>query len=85
MYCEIAWELRRGRAKASAFPGYSWELEKNKLGDWEDIKHELEWLENPNYYVVVQQILQRPLTLDSTDMGKFPHILNADNGKSQKF
>ncbi len=47
MYCELDRELRRGRAKASAFPGSSWELEKNQLGDWEDIKHELEWLENP--------------------------------------
>ena len=33
---------------------------KSKLGDWEDIKHELEGLENPHYYGVVQQILKRP-------------------------
>ncbi len=85
MYCEIDLELRRGGASGSAFPERAWELEKNQLRDWEDMKHELEWLENPNYYVVVQQILKRPLTLDSTDMGKFPPILNADNGKSQNF
>lgn len=34
---------------------------KSKLGDWEDIKHELEGLENPNYYGVVEQILKRPI------------------------
>jgi hypothetical protein len=28
-------------------------------GDWENIEHELEGLENPNYYGVVQQILKR--------------------------
>ncbi|MEG4816433.1 hypothetical protein [Microcoleus sp. K5-D4] len=26
-------------------------LKKSQLRDWEDIKHELEWLENPNYSV----------------------------------
>jgi hypothetical protein len=35
---------------------------KSKLGDWEDIRHELEGLENPHYYGVVQQILKRPIT-----------------------
>ncbi|MEZ2302553.1 MAG: hypothetical protein ACBR13_12385 [Microcoleus sp.] len=34
---------------------------KSKLGDWEDIQHELKGLENPNYYGVVQQILKRML------------------------
>jgi hypothetical protein len=33
---------------------------KSKLGDWEDIKHELEGLENPHFYGVVEQILKRP-------------------------
>ncbi len=28
MYCEIDRELRRGRAKASAFPGRAWELQR---------------------------------------------------------
>ncbi|MGB7890642.1 MAG: hypothetical protein WCF82_01750 [Microcoleus sp.] len=51
MYCEIGWELRRDRAKASALPGRAWELKKSQLGDGEDIKHELERLENPNYSV----------------------------------
>jgi hypothetical protein len=36
---------------------------KSKLGDWEDIQHELKGLENPNYYGVVQQILKRPVNL----------------------
>jgi hypothetical protein len=36
---------------------------KSKLGDWEDIEHELEGLENPNYYGVVQQILKRAIIL----------------------
>ncbi len=35
---------------------------KSKLGDWEDIKHELEGLENPNFYGVVEQVLKRPIT-----------------------
>jgi hypothetical protein len=35
---------------------------KSKLGDWEDIKHELEGLENPHYYGVVQQVLKRSTT-----------------------
>lgn len=34
---------------------------KSKLGDWEDIQHELKGLENPNYYGVVQQFLKRML------------------------
>ena len=36
---------------------------KSKLGDWEDIQHELKGLENSNYYGVVQQILKRPVNL----------------------
>jgi len=31
--------------------------------DWEDIEDELEGLENPNYYGVVQQILKRAIIL----------------------
>lgn len=38
---------------------------KSKLGDLEDIKHELEWLENPNYAVIVELILKRPPTSNS--------------------
>lgn len=34
---------------------------KSKLGDWEDIKHELAGLENPNYYGVVEQVLKRSI------------------------
>jgi len=32
---------------------------KSKLGDWEDINHELEGLENPQFYGSVKQILKR--------------------------
>ena len=28
MYSEIGWELRRGPASGSAFPGRAWELER---------------------------------------------------------
>jgi hypothetical protein len=34
---------------------------KSKLGDWEDIKHELAGLENPSYYGVVEQVLKRSI------------------------